>query len=66
MVHHLVSKILGHSKTSITLDTYGHLIHGMQDKAARVMDDLVTPIRIDLQEIGVQWVEMGEIKAISS
>ena len=35
----VVSKILGHSKTSTTLDIYGHLIPVMQEEAARIMDD---------------------------
>ncbi len=45
-----VSKILGHSKPSITLDIYGHLIPGMQSEAARIMDDALTPVKIDLQK----------------
>lgn len=40
----VVSKILGHSKTSITMDIYGHLSNEMQDEAAQLMDELVTPI----------------------
>ena len=42
----VVSRMLGHAKASITLDIYGHLIHEMQDEAARVMDELVTPIPV--------------------
>jgi len=44
----VVSKILGHSKPSVTLDVYGHLYNEMQDKAAQLMDDLVTPIQIQM------------------
>jgi integrase len=44
----VVSKILGHAKPSTTMDIYGHLIHEMQGEAARIMDDLVTPIRVDI------------------
>ncbi len=46
----VVSKILGHSKTSTTLDIYGHLIPVMQEQAARVMDEIVTPISVDFGE----------------
>jgi integrase len=46
----VVSKILGHAKPSTTLDIYGHLIHKMQAEAAQVMDDLVTPIRVEISE----------------
>ena len=56
----VVSKRLGHSKTSITLDTYGHLIQKMQDQAAKIMDDLVTPIKVDLRELGALEVEKGK------
>ncbi|MCJ7568262.1 MAG: tyrosine-type recombinase/integrase [Anaerolineales bacterium] len=41
-----VTKRLGHSKSSLTLDTYGHLTPGAQEKAASVMDDLTTPVAI--------------------
>lgn len=46
----VVSKILGHAKPSTTMDIYGHLIHEMQGEAARIMDDLVNPIRVDITE----------------
>ena len=45
------------------LDTYGHLIHKMQDGAAKMIDDLVTPIKVDLRELGTQDVETGNKKA---
>ena len=37
-----VSQRLGHANPSITLDVYGHLLPSMQDKAAEMMDDLVS------------------------
>ena len=37
----VVSKILGHSKASTTLDIYDHLISVMQEDAARMMDELI-------------------------
>jgi integrase len=46
----VVSKILGHAKPSTTMDIYGHLIHEMQGEAAKVMDNLVTPIRVEITE----------------
>lgn len=42
-----------HSISNITLDLYGHLYHEMQEEAAKVMDELVTPISIGLEDIGV-------------
>ena len=44
----IVAKRLGHSKVSITLDTYGHLLPGMQQETANFIDGLVTPIEVKL------------------
>jgi integrase len=44
----IVSRRLGHSRVSITLDTYGHLMPEMQSKAADLMDELITLIPIEL------------------
>jgi len=38
----IVSKRLGHSKPSITLDVYGHLIPSRQEEAAQLMDKLMS------------------------
>jgi len=37
----VASRRLGHSKPSITLDVYGHLLNSVQDKVASKMDELV-------------------------
>jgi len=37
----IVSKRLGHSKPSITIDVYGHLIPSKQEEAAQLMDKLI-------------------------
>ena len=34
----IVSERLGHSKVAITLDTYSHVIPGMQEEAAAAID----------------------------
>jgi len=44
----IVSKRLGHAKPSTTLDVYGHIIPSMQEKAAELMDELVTPINLEI------------------
>jgi integrase len=44
----VVSKILGHANPSITLNVYGHLYHESQEGAAKLMDELITPIRVEL------------------
>lgn len=46
----VASKRLGHSKPSVTLDIYAHLYVEMQDEAAKIIDNLVTPIEVVLPE----------------
>jgi integrase len=41
----VVSKRLGHSKTSTTFDVYNHLFLTMQAEAAEKIETLVTPIK---------------------
>ncbi len=38
----IVSEMLGHSSIAITLDTYSHVILGMQEAAASAMDELLS------------------------
>jgi integrase len=46
----IVSRRLGHARASITSDVYGHLLPNMQDEAAEMIDDLVTPTEVGLNE----------------
>jgi hypothetical protein len=46
----IVAGILGHS-ISILMETYTYYIPGTQDEAARLMDEILTPIPIDLRSI---------------
>jgi len=39
----VISKILGHSKPSVTLDFYGHCTTAMQEEASRIMDEVINP-----------------------
>lgn len=43
---YIVSRRLGHSKASITLDVYVHLISDINAGAAKLIDDFITPIEI--------------------
>ena len=43
----IVSKRLGHSKVSVTLDTYGHVMNELQHEAAELIDDLITPVKVE-------------------
>lgn len=42
----VVQERLGHSDISLTLNTYSHVLPGMQEEAAAKMDTLLTPIEI--------------------
>jgi integrase len=46
----VVSRRVGHSNPSITLNRYGHLIPHLQEEAARLMDKLVVPIEVNLNQ----------------
>jgi integrase len=45
----VVSRRLGHSKPSITLDVYGHLIPSKQAEAAELIDELIMPVAVEMQ-----------------
>ena len=47
----IVQERLGHSQISLTLDTYSHVLPGMQEEAALKLDELLTPIAVDLQQL---------------
>lgn len=44
----VVSHILGHSKPSVTLDLYGHVLTDMQEEAATVMDKLIPSLQEEI------------------
>jgi len=52
----IVSRILGHSKPSVTMNIYAHTSVEMQSEAANLMENLVTPIPVDIQKIQNQEV----------
>ena len=45
----IVQERLGHSRVSLTLDIYSHVLPVMQQEAAIKLDELLTPIAVDLQ-----------------
>lgn len=54
----VVSKILGHANPAITLTVYGHLYTESVGIAGQLMDELVTPLRVEFAnaENGVQRI----------
>jgi integrase len=57
----VVSRMLGHANPSITLNTYGHLYRESTCQAARLMDELVSPLRVELPPM-VQNTLVGQEK----
>jgi len=44
-----VQKRAGHSKASVTTDTYGHSLAHSDDEAAERIEELLTPVAVKLQ-----------------
>ena len=56
----VVTKRLGHAKASTTLDIYGHLYQERQEEAAKLLDELITPITVDIPKINQEQIPVGE------
>ena len=48
----IVSKIMGHSRPSITSDIYGHLVPGSMNGIGDMMDELIAPIPVNVPSAG--------------
>lgn len=58
---YVVSKRLGHSQVSITLDTFTHLISEVQSGVAELIDSLVMPVEIELHPNCTQVPELQNL-----
>jgi hypothetical protein len=47
----VISKILGHSNSSVTLNIYVHCVSENQYETTKVMEEITTPMAIDIQEL---------------
>jgi len=47
----VVSERLGHSSIRITLDTYSHVLPGLQEAAAQRFDDLLAPGLVEAEDV---------------
>ncbi|NJD58543.1 MAG: hypothetical protein C3F13_14060 [Anaerolineales bacterium] len=61
-----VASILGHSKISMTFDTYSHSTDSQQRNAATLIDNLITPIKLhsnctQLHPVGQNATEIDEV-----
>jgi integrase len=64
-----VASILGHSKISMTFDTYSHSTDSQQRRAAALIDDLITPIKLhsnctQLHSVSQNATEIDESKSV--
>jgi len=50
----IVSERLGHSSVAITLDTYSHVLPGLQQAAARRFDEGLQGVSVDVSPTGVR------------
>lgn len=57
-----VSRQLGHSKPSTTLDIYGHLVPGMEGEGANLQDEMVFSTAAELQQEDVNFLDEGSEK----
>jgi len=48
----IVSEMLGHSSVAFTLDTYSHVIGGLQRIAVRRLDEVLQPELTETQDVG--------------
>ena len=60
----VVSKILGHSKPSVTLNVYAHCLVDMQNEAASIMDEIVTPIPVMISGSKITVTKVGDEKEL--
>ena len=49
----VASRRLGHSKPSVTLDIYSHLYQESQNDVAQLLDELVTPVAVEMPAVSV-------------
>jgi len=50
----VASRRLGHSKPSVTLDIYSHLFQDSQNEVANLLDELVTPVPVEIPMVYLQ------------
>lgn len=56
----VVSKILGHANPSVPLNVYAHCLVDMQNEAANLMDEIVTPVPVSLPGKDIVLSNSGE------
>ena len=57
----VVSERLGHSSVAFTLDTYGHVMSGMQEDAAERLDRLILPEIMGSEDVVKMLSKRGDL-----
>ena len=55
-----MSELLGHASVALTLDTYSHVIGGLQQAAVRCLDDMLQPELRDSEDVSKTSASGGE------
>ena len=57
----IVSERLGHAKVSITLDTYSHILPGLQEAAAESFDKMLKPKVPEVEDVSKMLANGGDL-----
>jgi len=61
----IVSEMLGHSSVAFTLDTYSHVIRGLQQAAVRRLDEVLQPELRQRQDVGKMLASNPDVDTAS-
>ena len=61
----IVSERLGHASIAITLDTYSHILPGLQEAAAKRFDELLEPGLAQIVDVGKMLANDSELDRLS-
>jgi len=56
----IVSEMLGHSSVAFTLDTYSHVVPGLQEAAAKRLDEMLEPELTEARNVGKMSAKEGD------
>ena len=59
----IVSERLGHSSIAITLDTYSHILPGLQEAAARKFDEGLQDVSVEMPETAIRQQNVSKMLA---
>ena len=57
----IVSEMLGHSSVALTLDTYSHVIPGLQKAAVRRLDEVLQAELVQMEDVSKMLAKNSEL-----